>query len=686
MPKILVTAALPYANGPIHLGHLVEHIQTDIYVRYLRSAGQEAVFLCADDTHGTPIEVAARKEGIAPEAFIGRWATEHQQTFKDFGIDHVYYGSTHTPENEKFAQLIFQRLTAGGYVEKRDVEQYYCEQDSRFLPDRFIKGICPNPTCRSPNQYGDVCEVCGKTYTPRDLGEPRCVICGTPPVLRSSGHYFVRLGQFTEFLETWTASGTLDPVVRNSLQAWFETGLADWDVSRDGPYFGFKIPGEADKYFYVWLDAPIGYISNTERWCGDALRYWAPDADAKVIHVIGKDIVYFHTLFWPAMLHASHFKLPSRVQVHGMLTFNGEKMSKSRGTALTARDYLNRLDPMYLRYFFAANLGSAPEDIDLSLEEFRNRVNADLVNNFGNLANRSLKLLAASFGGKLSADREPPGMSLAFARTKAAEASRGFEAFQTRDAIRAIKEIGDWANKYLADSKPWNAFKSNEPKQLADAHRDLSFAAEVAYILSAVLEPVVPTFSAALCLQLAAPRLTIQHLLSSQGPLLGAEHTIGNPSPLAPRLEAAQVNALIQPPTEPAPPKVEKAGKPGKVPAPEGPPPVITYDDFAKLDVRVGVVKSCAKVEKADKLLQFQVDLGEPAPRLIVSGIAAFYQPEDLVGRRVLVVANLAPREFKKQGLTSHGMILSASSGSDAEQRLRVVEAPADAPPGSRVS
>ncbi len=690
MPKILVTSALPYANGSIHLGHMLEQIQTDIYVRSLRSMGRDAVYICADDTHGTPIEIASAKQGVAPEDFIGKIAAEHKKDFADFGIRHDYYGSTHTDENRKYSELIFQRLTEKGYVEKREIKQFYCEKDKRFLPDRFIKGTCP--FCKTPDQYGDVCEKCGHTYAPADLIEPRCAICGTPPVLRSSTHYMVQLGKFTEFLRQHVDGKFVDPVVRNSLEQWFKDGLSDWDISRDGPYFGFKIPGESDKYFYVWLDAPIGYLSNTERWLkeqkrGDALVYWAPDADAEIVHVIGKDIVYFHTLFWPAMLKAADFKLPKRVVVHGMLTLNGEKMSKTRGTFINARDYLNKLDPMYLRYFFAANLGPTPEDIDLSLDEFRNRVNADLVNNFGNLANRSLKLLSSSFDGKLSAQREPEGFPLSHAQKLAAQAAKHFEALEIRDAVRVLKELGDWANKYLADHAPWNAIKGTDA-QKNEAHRDLSFAAEVAYRLGALLEPIVPNFSEALFKQLNAKPLTIRETIDARGPLLPADHRIGTPAPLAPRLEAKLVDALIQVPVESAPAKTEanKAEKKEAKAAPSDTPPAsIPYDDFAKLDLRVGKVLACEKVQNADKLLMLTVDLGEAAPRTIVSGIAAFYQPAELVGRQIVVVANLAPREFKKQKLTSHGMVLSASITQNGVERLKVVEVPADIPPGAQV-
>jgi methionyl-tRNA synthetase len=676
---VLVTAALPYANGAIHLGHMVEHIQTDIYVRYLRSSGRDAVFLCADDTHGTPIEVAARKAAVSPEEFIGRWHQEHQADFKDFGIEHAYYGSTNYPENKRYADLIFAKLTERKHIEKREVEQYFCEKDQRFLPDRFIKGTCPN--CKSADQYGDVCEVCGKTYSPTDLIEPRCALCGTPPIRKKSAHYFVKLADFTGFLKEWTDSGTLDPAVRNSLQPWFETGLADWDVSRDGPYFGFKIPGEEDKYYYVWLDAPIGYISTTERFCGDAMKYWAPNADVEIVHVIGKDIVYFHTLFWPAMLKASDFKLPKRVIVHGMLTLNGEKMSKSRGTFINARQYLDKLDPSYLRWFFAANLGPSPEDIDLSLEEFRNRVNAELANNLGNLANRALSMIARDFGGLLADEREP--IPLAEGDQVAKLVISSFENLEFRAAVKSIAEIGAWANKYLADAEPWKKVKGGADDK-SKAHRDLSFAVEVCYRIAALIEPIVPALASRLFEQIAAPRLDIAKLRSASGPLLPKGHKIGTPSPLIPRLEAKQVEALIQVP-QGAPEEKKPDAKKEKKKEPVGPPAEIGIEDFGKVDLRVGKVLACKRVEKSDKLLELTVDLGEPQPRTILSGIAKHHAPEELVGKNLVVVANLAPRLFKAVGISSHGMVLSSAWGAGPEEKLKVVEIAAAVPPGSQV-
>ena len=683
--RMLVTAALPYANGPIHLGHIVEHVQTDVFVRALRSLGREAVFLCADDTHGTPIEVSARKQNITPEALVARYATEHQRDFADFQVEHAFYGSTNSPQNRTYAELIFERLRAGGHIQKRPVEQFYCETDQRFLPDRFIRGTCPN--CKTADQYGDVCEACGKTYSPTELIEPRCSLCGRPPVRRSSDHYFVGLAAFTGFLKEFTASGALDPVVRNGLQKWFEEGLADWDVSRDGPYFGFKIPGETDKYFYVWLDAPIGYISTTELWCGDALRYWAPDADAEIVHVIGKDIVYFHTLFWPAMLRGAHFKVPDRVAVHGMLTMNGEKMSKTRGTFINARDYLDKLDPAYLRYFLASNLGPTPEDIDLSLEEFRNRVNAELVNNIGNLCNRSLKMIAANFGGRLADARESPR------RPSSGRAIWCGRPACTTSASSTATRSGAPRRWAIGPTSTWRIGRRGTPSKTetrpaAKPHTaTFRFPPRWPTCWVPCSTRSFPVSWSSSSNSWGRPRSPSHGRWRPKDPCFLPNHTIGEPRPLIPRLEAKQVEALIQVQGSPA---AEVSPVAARLPTPSVPAVVaasnrdIAYDDFAKVDIRVGRVLTCEPVPGADKLLKLSVDVGEPQPRTIASGIARFYKPEALVGRSLLVVVNLAPREFKKLSVTSFGMIL-ASSGSGTEEKLAVVDAPPGLPPGSTV-
>src|SRR5215813_7315626 len=479
--RFLITSALPYANGPIHLGHLTEYVQTDIYVRYLRSAGHEVTFVCADDTHGTPIELAAAKQGVTPEEFIAEVWSEHRRDLADFGISLDVFHTTNSPENRHYSELLYARLKDAGDILRRPVRQTYCEVDRWFLPDRFVRGTCPN--CKSRDQYGDVCEVCGKAYRPDELIDPRCQICGTPPVTRESEHLFFALSRHQGFLaELIRSPGFLHPSSANQLQAFFDQGLQDWDISRDAPYFGFPIPGEKDKYFYVWLDAPIGYIAATEKWAKDtgkarsAMDLWAEDADAEVRHFIGKDILYFHALFWPAVLKVARFKRPSRLHVHGHLTLNGEKMSKSRGTLISARTALEAFDPTYLRYFFAANLGPGPEDFDLSLPEFRARVNGELVNNVGNLANRTLSLLTGPLGGTLAplpGEAGRPLLEAALARIP--EVVAGYEALDFRSVVRSIVEISQTANQFLQARAPWSRLRA-EPEV---ARADLSDVADV---------------------------------------------------------------------------------------------------------------------------------------------------------------------------------------------------------------
>ncbi|HLL02637.1 MAG TPA: methionine--tRNA ligase [Myxococcaceae bacterium] len=698
--KILVTSALPYANGPIHIGHVVEYVQTDIYVRFLRSCGKDVLYFCADDTHGTPIELNAAKQGLKPEEFVARFYEQHKKDFEDFGITVDYFHSTHSPENRHYAELIYGRLKEKGDIERRDIEQTFCEKDKRFLPDRFIKGTCPN--CKAADQYGDACEKCGKAYSPTDLIEPRCALCGTPPVRKHSTHLFFKLSRHADFLQgLLKRPGFIHPGLATQLQGFFEKGLADWDISRDGPYFGFAIPGETDKYFYVWLDAPIGYIATTEKWAKEtgkaqsALDFWGPDKNTRIIHFIGKDIVYFHALFWPAVLNVASIRGPSELKIHGHLTVNGEKMSKSRGTLVAARTYLDNLDPSYLRYFYAANLGPGPEDFDLSLKDFRLRVNGELVNNVGNLANRGLTILAGPLEKRLAPGKDGPGKALVEATlARVSEVREAFEKLEYRNAIKIIVELAQAANGFLQAQAPWAKVKTD-----AEAARaDLSDVADVVYVLGALLTPVIPKVTEKLFAQLGAPPLTFQALEKARYPVLDRSRPIGTPEPLLPRLEEEKVNTLVPPePTEPAkeaPKKAEKkADKAEKKPA-EAPPTTqaspgvgagtgtgeIEYDDFAKVVLKVGKLLAAEKVAGADKLLKLTVDVGEESPRTIVSGIAqAYAAPEQLVGRRVVVVMNLKPRKLK--GIESRGMLLTAGPGG---KDLSLLD-PGDMPPGSEV-
>ncbi len=662
MRKLLVTSALPYANGPIHLGHLVEAVQTDVFVRFQKLAGRDAIYVCADDTHGTPIELNARKQGLTPEELVARVGEGHRRDFADFEIDFAAYGSTNIPANERIANEIFERLKKGGHVERRAIELTYCEHDRRFLPDRFVRGTCPR--CGAADQYGDVCENCKSTYSPTELKEPRCALCGKPPVRRPSQHYFFKLEDFRPLLEgiaKGTAEPQVDPQVQNFLRGWLDQKLQDWCVSRDGPYFGFPIPNEENKFFYVWLDAPIGYVSNTpEAWA----PAWKPGSDAEIWHFIGKDIIYFHALFWPAMLAGAGYRLPRRIVVHGMLNVRGEKMSKSRGRLRTAREYLDvpGLSPEHLRYYFASSLTPEPSDIDLNVQDFRHRVNAELVNNLANFCHRTLSLLRSRFEGRIVASTDHPVWAGAVESLK--EAVAAYEAVDFRDAISRIVAAGDLGNGFLQERKPWAA-------DAAQAHADLSLGANLAYAIAVLLSPVVPRMSAEVLRQLGRAGATLSDLglgatppprpWIREGRLLEGE-------PLVPRIEAKAAEALLPEAPAPAP-----AAKPAAAIA------AIAFEEFAAVDLRCGVVLSAAAVPGATKLLRLSVDLGEGAPRDIASGIAEAFAPEQLAGKHVVVVANLAPKEIR--GIRSHGMLLAAGEG----KALSLVELPASVPPGAKV-
>jgi methionyl-tRNA synthetase len=646
---ILITSALPYANGSIHLGHLVEYIQTDIFVRFLKTTGHDAVYMCADDTHGTPIEVNARRAGITPEALIGRYYEEHQRDFADFHIAFDCFYSTNSPENQRHSEYIFERLRQQGHIVTRPVAQYYCEQDGRFLPDRFIRGTCPNPQCRAVEQYGDVCEVCGTTYNPTDLQDPHCAICGSTPVLRESLHYFFTLSAYEAFLRDWVRTPErLQPEVRRFIETWLQEGLRDWDVSRDGPYFGFKIPGEENKYFYVWLDAPVGYIATTEKFCRDRGRdfdaYWHNPA-AKIYHIIGKDIIYFHTLFWPAMLHGAGYTLPSKVLVHGFLTVNGEKMSKTRGTFITGRTYLDHLDPQYLRYYYAAKLNGQNEDLDLNMEDFSNRVNAELVNKIANLVSRVVPFVTRQFQGRLgtlAADVQP---LIADIRSHIPRIREAYERLETSRAVQEIVAIAEIANKYFQDAAPWEVIKQD--RQAAQAI--CTFAVNCCRTVTALLKPILPQYAATVEAILRIPPLQFDDALRFDL----QEHEVGPFQRLVERVEAARVEAMLAANAENlgATPTAAPAARLEAMAAP------ISLEEFARVDLRVATVLQAEVVDGADKLLRLCVDIGHEQ-RTIFAGIRQSYRPEDLVGKQVIVVANLQPRKMRFG--VSEGMLLAA--------------------------
>lgn len=680
---VVVTAALPYANGSIHIGHLVEYLMTDIFVRAQRLQGREALYICADDTHGTAIELNAAKAGVTPEAFVARFAEEHVRDFSDFGVCFDHFGSTHTPENRAWVEQIYQALHDAGHVERRSMEQLYDPKAGRFLPDRFVKGTCPK--CDSKDQYGDVCEVCHATYRPTDLTDPFSVITGERPELRQSEHYFVRLSAFQDLLRGWVDEpGRLQGEVRNFVGTWLKEGLQDWCISRDAPYFGFEIPGAPDKYFYVWMDAPVGYVSATECWAKAHDRMNLFDAvwrrgEGEVVHVIGRDITYFHTLFWPAMLTAVGLQTPTRVQVHGMLLVDGEKMSKSRGTFLNARTYLSHLDPIYLRYYYAAKIGRSTQDIDLNLTEFVDRVNAELVNNLANLVSRGASFLANKLDGQLSAPPEWAAPHFADAQTCAEAAIAAYNAFDSAEAMRQALAIAQMGNKIFQDRAPWTVHKTDPESARAIVTVGLNLARAAAVLVA----PAVPAFAE-----------TVYRILG-----LGAAPTsfdeakafdlfsrpIGQPERLVERITKKQVDKMIDSakttddakPKAPAEPqKAAPAKEATKAPGGD----YLHIDDFLKVQLRVGCVKTAEYVEGADKLLRLEVDLGEDKPRQIFAGIREAYEPDALIDKKVAVVANLKPRKMRF-GI-SEGMILAGGPGG---KNIWLPTFPDDTPVGSEV-
>ncbi|EMU3956848.1 methionine--tRNA ligase [Neisseria gonorrhoeae] len=680
--KILVTSALPYANGSIHLGHMVEHIQTDVWVRFQKLRGHECYYCCADDTHGTPVMLAAQKQGIAPEDMIAKVRKEHLADFTGFFIGYDNYYSTHSTENKQFSQDIYRALKANGKIESRVIEQLFDPEKQMFLPDRFVKGECPK--CHAQDQYGDNCEVCGTTYSPTELFNPYSAVSGAKPELRESEHFFFKLGECADFLKAWTSGNNphdgkphLQPEALNKMKEWLgeggETTLSDWDISRDAPYFGFEIPDAPGKYFYVWLDAPVGYMASFKNLCDrigiDFDEYFKADSQTEMYHFIGKDILYFHALFWPAMLHFSGHRAPTGVYAHGFLTVDGQKMSKSRGTFITAKSYLEQgLNPEWMRYYIAAKLNGKIEDTDLNLQDFISRVNSDLVGKYVNIAARASGFIAKRFEGRL---KDVSGSALL--AKLAAESNNIAEQYENREYARALRDImalADIVNEYVDANKPWELAK--QEGQDERLHEVCSELINAFTMLTAYLAPVLPQTAANAARFLNLDAITWANTRKTLG-----GHPINKYEHLMQRMEQKQVDDLIEAnkqsiQTASAP--VEE-GKYEKVAEQAG------FDDFMKIDMRVAKVLNCEAVEGSTKLLKFDLDFGFEK-RIIFSGIAASYpNPAELNGRMVIAVANFAPRKMAKFGV-SEGMILSAAT---ADGKLKLLDVDAGAQPGDKV-
>ena len=685
--KILVTSALPYANGSIHLGHMVEHIQTDIWVRFQKLRGHDCRYCCADDTHGTPVMLAAQKLGVQPEDMIARVREEHLADFTGFLIGYDNYYSTHSTENKEFSEKIYLALKANGKIESRTIEQLFDPEKQMFLPDRFVKGECPK--CHAADQYGDNCEVCGTTYSPTELIKPYSAVSGATPVLKESEHFFFKLGECADYLKQWTSGSTtlsdgrvqphLQPEALNKMNEWLgkdgETTLSDWDISRDAPYFGFEIPGAPGKYFYVWLDAPVGYMASFKNLCSrigiEFDDYFRADSDTEMYHFIGKDILYFHALFWPAMLHFSGHRAPTGVFAHGFLTVDGQKMSKSRGTFITAKSYLEQnLNPEWMRYYIAAKLNSKIEDIDLNLQDFISRVNSDLVGKYVNIAARASGFIAKRFEGRL---KDVSGSALL--KKLAAESETIAAAYEEREYARALRDImalADAVNEYTDANKPWELAK--QPGQEARLHEVCSELINAFSVLSVYLAPVLPRVAEQAAAFLNIPALSWNMAAQT----LPAGHAINQYEHLMQRVEQTQVDNLIEANKQ----SIQAAAAPAEAESRyEKVAEQASFDDFVKIDMRVAKVINCEAVEGSTKLLKFDLDFGFEK-RVIFSGIAASYpNPSELNGRMVIAVANFAPRKMAKFGV-SEGMILSAAT---SEGKLKLLDVDAGAQPGDKV-
>ncbi|TRX56594.1 methionine--tRNA ligase [Thalassomonas sp. M1454] len=670
--KILVTSALPYANGPIHLGHLLEYIQTDIWVRFQKMRGHEAYYVCADDAHGTPIMLKAQQLGISPEEMINNVREEHMADFAGFNIEFDNYHSTHSDENRVFAEEIYNRLHAKGHIKTRTIQQLFDPEKEMFLPDRFVKGTCPK--CKSEDQNGDNCDNCGETYSPTDLINPVSVVSGATPVLKDSEHYFFDLPAFEEMLKEWTRSGSLQEEMANKLGEWFESGLQQWDISRDAPYFGFEIPNAPGKFFYVWLDAPIGYMGSFKNLCDkrgiNFDEFWEKDSTAELYHFIGKDIIYFHSLFWPAMLSGADYRQPTSVYAHGFVTVNGRKMSKSKGTFIKGRTYLDHLNPEFLRYYFAAKLTSRIDDLDLNLEDFAQRVNSDLVGKVVNIASRCASFISKKFDGMLSTNIDD--QELADEVMNAGDSIAAlYESREFGRAMREIMALADKVNEYIAVKEPWQLIKEEGKQQ--EVQDICSLGINLFRILMIYLKPVLPELAAK-----TAGFLNDELIWEGHKALL-VDHKVNKFKALLQRVEMDKVNAMVDDSKDNLV-ATQDVAEPVTGPLADDPiADEIGFEDFAKVDLRVAKIVVAEHVEKADKLLRIEVDLGGET-RQIFAGIKSAYQPEDLVGKLTVVVANLAPRKMRF-GM-SEGMIIAAGPGG---KDIFILNPDDGAQPGQRV-
>ncbi len=649
--KLLVTSALPYANGPIHLGHLVEYIQTDIWVRFQKLQGNECWYVCADDAHGTPIMLRAEAEGVTPEELIARVHQEHSRDFATFLVDFDNFYSTHSAENRALSEQIFQRLDTAGHIVRRTIKQLYDPEKGMFLPDRFVRGTCPH--CHAENQYGDNCEVCGSTYDPTELIDPYSVVSGAVPVERDSEQLFFKVEDFRDFLSQWLDQECTQIEIANKQRELFATELFQWDISRNAPYWGFEIPGEQDKFFYVWMEAPIGYLASFQNLCNregiDFDEFLKPDSETEMIHFIGKDIARFHTLFWPAELKGAGFRPPSAVWCHGFLTVDGQKMSKSRGTFIMAETYARHLNPEYLRYYFAAKLDNHIDDIDLNLQDFRSRVNSDLVGKLINIASRCAGFIGKGFGGRLSTTLPEPTMYEIFVAALDPVAD-DYENRRYSKAMREIMALADQANQYINAAKPWVLMKEEARKP--EVQKICTQGLNLFRVLIGMLKPVLPITA-----ERAEQFLNIESMSwdSLREPLLG--HSINHFQPLLTRIEEKQVDAMIDETRT----LLAQDGKPTTGPLADDPLAAeISMDDFARIDLRVARIMAADTVDGSDKLLRLTLDLGSEQ-RNVFAGIQSAYQPDELEGRHVVMVANLAPRKMRFG--VSEGMVLAAGSG-----------------------